>query len=66
MTYRILNVPLTEKEWRALTTIAQEEYRNPKQQAAFLLRLALGLDRPHENDIAVFQPGIDPRAEVRG
>ena len=46
MTYKTLTVPLTEKEWHTLRTIAQNEYRNPKQQAAYLLRCVLGLDRP--------------------
>lgn len=52
MTYKTLTVPLTETEWRALTTIAKNEYRNPKQQAAYLLRLALGLDNPNKHETA--------------
>ena len=52
MTYKTLTVPLTETEWRVLTTIAQNEYRNPKQQAAYLLRSALGLDSPNKHESA--------------
>ncbi|MCL4833498.1 MAG: hypothetical protein KJZ86_13730 [Caldilineaceae bacterium] len=52
MTYKTLTVPLTEREWHTLRTIAQDEYRNPKQQAAYLLRLALGLDNPNKHESA--------------
>lgn len=57
MTYKTLTVPLTEPEWRALVSTAQSEYRNPKQQAAYLLRLALGLEGPkqHESATPTFQ-----------
>jgi len=53
MTYKTLTVPLTEKEWHTLRNIAQSEYRNPKQQAAYLLRLALGLNNPNKHESAV-------------
>jgi hypothetical protein len=52
MTYKTLTVPLTEKEWQTLRTIAQCEYRNPRQQAAYLLRLALGLESPTKHETA--------------
>lgn len=52
MTYKTLTVPLTEREWNKLRTIAQSEYRNPKQQAAYLLRCALGLTDPNEHESA--------------
>ncbi len=58
MTYKTLTVPLTEKEWQTLRTVAQCEYRNPKQQAAYLLRCALGLvtdPNKHESAVSALQ-----------
>jgi len=65
MTYKTLTVPLTEKEWHILRTIAQSEYRNPKQQAAYLLRYALGLDRPQENVNPIYQTGFEQKEAVQ-
>jgi len=49
MTYKTLTVPLTEHEWQALCDCAQSEYRNPKQQAIFLLHTIMGIDKPTGN-----------------
>tara|TARA_B100000949_G_scaffold108269_1_gene96109 strand:- start:966 stop:1166 length:201 start_codon:yes stop_codon:yes gene_type:complete len=65
MTYKTLTVPLAEKEWHTLQTIAQSEYRNPKQQAAYLLSCALEVDSPQENINPIYQTGFKQKEAIQ-
>jgi len=48
--YAGINVRLSRTEFERLSATAQRELRHPRDQARYLLRLALGLvDHPHEN-----------------
>ena len=64
MTYKTLTVPLTKHEWQALCDCAQSEYRNPKQQAAYLLRCVLGLGSPQEDVNSIYQTGFEQKEAV--
>jgi hypothetical protein len=63
---RRVTVPLTEDECNALRTMANAELRDPREQARYLLRAALGLSgndvqpRPNANRVAKdFDPQRD-------
>ena len=41
--HRRLTVPLGKDEWDVLRQTADRDYRHPREQARYLLRVALGL-----------------------
>ena len=47
-----ITVPLGKDEFFALRENADREYRHPREQARYLLRLALGLDNPNKHETA--------------
>lgn len=47
-----ITVPLGEDEFFALRENAGREYRHPREQARYLLRLALGLDSDQKHETA--------------
>lgn len=47
-----ITVPLGKDEFQALRENADREYRHPREQARYLLRLALGLDTPNKHESA--------------
>lgn len=63
-----ITVPLGEDERDALVCSASNHFRRPRDQARYLLRLALGLDEPHEataeNSNSAGQVVTDPGAVV--
>lgn len=47
-----ITVPLGKDEFHALRENADREYRHPREQARYLLRLALGLDNSQKHESA--------------
>lgn len=47
-----ITVPLGKDEFFALRENADREYRHPREQARYLLRLALGLADPNKHESA--------------
>lgn len=47
--YAGINVRLSRGEFERLSAAAQRDLRHPRDQARYLLRLALGLTDVHEN-----------------
>ena len=41
--HRRITVPLGKDEWDVLSQTADRDYRHPREQARYLLRVALGL-----------------------
>lgn len=50
MSYRRLNIPITDKEYEALCRLADKEMRNPKFQARFLIQQAVMCEQEDEGD----------------
>ena len=48
-----ITVPLGRDEFNALRENADKEYRHPREQARYLLRVALGLTEPQTHESAV-------------
>lgn len=48
-TFARITVSLSKDEFAALRDVAGQEYRHPREQARWLLRLALGLSEVQEN-----------------
>lgn len=51
--YTRITVPLGKDEFQALRESSDREYRHPREQARYLLRLALGLTDPNKNESAI-------------
>lgn len=50
--YTSIMLPLGKDEFFALRENADREYRHPREQARYLLRVALGLDNPNKHESA--------------
>ena len=50
--YTSIMLPLGKDEFFALRENADREYRHPREQARYLLRLALGLDSAQKHETA--------------
>jgi hypothetical protein len=52
MNYRLLSIPLSEDEQKALQVVASQQCRRPRDQARFLLLAGLGMTDKASNDLS--------------
>jgi len=59
-----ITVPLGKDEFHALREMSDRDYRQPREQARYLLRCALGLGSSQEDINSIYQTDFEQKEAV--